>query len=113
MGGEILRILRILEDSWGFLGIPENSWGFLRIPGDSRGFLRILRIENHGVSQDSEGFCYNPWGFSGILRVYSKTVRGFLSVEPLGTRDIEAIDFTSGQNLPERFSAMMILPTHS
>ena len=85
MGGEILRILRILEDSWGFLGIPENSWGFLRIPGDSRGFLRILRNENHGVSQDSEGFCYNPWGFSGILRVYSKTVRGFWNVEPLVT----------------------------
>ena len=24
IGGQILRILRILEDSWGFLGIPRD-----------------------------------------------------------------------------------------
>ena len=40
IGGEILRIPRILEDS---LGIPDDSQGFLGIPGDSRGFQRIIK----------------------------------------------------------------------
>ena len=77
------RISGVSQDSWEFLGIPRNSWGFLRIPGDSKGFLRILRSQDHGDSRVSVGFCLNPWGFLGILRVSSKSVRGFLSVEPL------------------------------
>ena len=33
--GNILRILKILEDSGDSLGIPGDSWGFLGIPKDS------------------------------------------------------------------------------
>ena len=33
--GEFLRILRIFEDSLGFLEIPGGFWGFLGIPRDS------------------------------------------------------------------------------
>ena len=76
----LFRILKWKEsgDSWGFQRIPGDSWGFQGTPGDSRGF--------QGVPGDSRGF----WGFLGILsgfsrflQVYSKSVRGFWSVEPL------------------------------
>ena len=68
--GEFLKFLRIPEDSWGFQGILKDS--------------AVSRSsQDHGDSRVSVGFCLNPWGFLGILLVSSKSVRGFLSVEPL------------------------------
>ena len=78
------RFLNIIwENSWWISGFLKIHWGFLEFLGDSKGFLRILRSQDHGVSRDSAGFCRNFWGFSGLLRIFSKKCTRFLKCQTI------------------------------
>ena len=66
-----MRILRILKDSLGFLGITGDFLGYLRIPWDSWKF--------QGILEDSVGT--KSWKFSGFCGILPKSL-GILGDSP-------------------------------